>query len=78
MKAWYVIVNQNGMRLCKDDKWRGFANFGSFRECVKTYRQVWWAAHRVQHLTIRGNSCRVVTVPIGCSMDAIGKIVAES
>ena len=39
------------MRLCKDNKWRSFASFGTFKECVKVYKQRNRAINFAKHQT---------------------------
>jgi len=34
----FLILKSNGARLCKDDCWRHFADFGDWPNCVKEYK----------------------------------------
>jgi hypothetical protein len=38
MSTLIVICPITGARLCRDNQWREFANFGTGKTCVKTYR----------------------------------------
>lgn len=35
-----MVIDNAGRRLCKDKRWRDFANFGTYPECVKVYKRV--------------------------------------
>ena len=68
---WFVVNPGTGMRLCKDNKWRDFAMFGTYRSCVKFYkRQI--NAQKVAN-RIRG---KVSMLADNESMDASGRITA--
>jgi len=56
-------------RLCQDGKWRWFANFGTFAECVKEYRSLGHAKRRAKR--VKGE---VVVVGEGMAMDAVGNL----
>lgn len=60
MSNLILIINRDGDRLCRDGRWRDFANFGTESSCVKTYKQR-DAAKRMAH-RVWG---RVVVVPSG-------------
>jgi len=70
------IINDQGMRLCGDKRWRDFAMFGTSRSTVKTYRSL-GAAKRVAK-QVHG---KVVKIEYddnegdSYTMDASGKIV---
>lgn len=71
MKATHYIIDKGtGSRLCKDGKWRAFANFGTFPECVKIYREKGWAMRRIAQI---GNGF-VLSLTAGWVMDASGKV----
>ena len=40
MSSLILIINDGGARLCRDGRWRGFANFGTMSSCVKTYKRM--------------------------------------
>ena len=35
-----LVINNSNYRLCQDNKWRDFANFGNYPECVKIYKRI--------------------------------------
>ena len=69
MCTMIYIINDAGMRLCQDNKWRSFANFGTFPECVKVYRRL--CAAETKANKIKG---KVVQLSAGMEVDAVGKI----
>ena len=64
-----IIVNENGLRYCKDNFYRGFACFGSYGCCVKFY-----SAPRYAKATAKRIGGRVAEIPDHFTMDASGKI----
>lgn len=71
-----IIINDNGDRLCKDNKWRSFAFFGSIKECVKIYKSPGYAKRKAKK--IGGHAIQVPTQPErSISMDAFGKLTEE-
>jgi len=72
-----VMRESDDARLCKDGKWRTFAQFGTFRSCVKTYKRKGNALRRMdilnRHWTHK-TACYVQSVPKGHAMDACGKV----
>lgn len=74
MKAnHYIIDKGTGSRLCKDGKWRAFANFGTYPECVKRYRQKGWALRRIAQI----RNGFVLSLTGGWTMDASGNVWNE-
>ena len=71
-KIMIYIVNNDGDRLCNDGCWRSFANFGTYPECVKEYRNAGNAHRRAKK--IKGT---VVQLGYGQSVDASGSIISE-
>ena len=67
------IVNKDKMRLCKDNRWRSFANFGTESGCVKLYRSEGMA--KFQATKWKGIA---VVLPKGHGMDAAGQIQTVS
>lgn len=63
-----LIINATGARLCQDNCWRSFANFGTYPECVKEYRSLGHAFRRAKR--IKG---RVVLIEDG-TIDASGVV----
>lgn len=47
------LINNDGYRLCKDNRWRTFAMFGTYQSCVKIYRQLGSAIKRAKQLKAR-------------------------
>jgi len=70
---YLVIKNAGQLRLCNDSKWRSFANFGSYPECVKEYRVPGWA-HR-KAAKVRGE---VVFLPPNVTIDASGVVYGSA
>ncbi len=68
-----IVIVKNGMRLCQDNRFRNFANFGTFKECVKEYRSAGHAKRKAKR--VKGEA---VEVPKGMSMDASGHIFEEN
>lgn len=50
MSSLILIINDGGARLCKDGRWRGFANFGTMSSCVKTYKRMSAAVKRAHRI----------------------------
>ena len=73
---WYVIHPDTGERLCKDNKWRGFACFGTYSSCVKPYKRK-GNAERVAHKFRVNGVSHIINVSEGEYMDASGKIFDE-
>lgn len=65
-----ILVTFNGMRLCKDNAWRVFANYGTYSSCVKIYKSEAAARHRAKR-----NGGTVVRIPDGMEIDAAGQII---
>ena len=74
----FVVVHKDNGRLCKDGLFRSFAHFGTFPECVRTYRHRGHAERRQRLLELRGEkgTLSVVEIPTGQAMDACGRIEA--
>lgn len=66
------LIFWNGMRLCQDNRLRTFANYGTYKECVKEYRSL--PAARTKAKKIKGV---VVKVPDGMYIDAAGQIIED-
>jgi hypothetical protein len=81
MTTHYVINRVTGARQCQDGKWREFAGFGTYPECVKVWRQKGWAVRRMQKLNWRTgddaerNVATVLSLPADKVMDAAGNIL---
>ncbi len=65
-----VIINENGWRLCNDNRWRDFAVFGTVTGCVKEYRSLERAERRAKHI-----GGKVVRIPEGMTVDASGTVI---
>ena len=66
----YLIVNEQGDRLCNDNRWRQFAMFGSYQECVKEYRTKGHAKRQAKR--IKGI---VIKIPEGFAIEAGGTVI---
>jgi len=64
-----IFLIKNGMRFCEDRKWRAFANFGTFPECVKLYKKLGWAKRIALQL-----GAQVVQLPDKIEINAAGEI----
>lgn len=64
-----IIINKDGLRLCKDNRWRDFAMFGTYASCVKIYKLLGAAKTKARHI-----SGKVVVIPDGMTIDASGRI----
>ena len=73
----FVLTDiDTGARLCEDAKFRTFACFGTYPECVKVYRQRGWALRRQKDLfNFRLIDTEVKEIKDGQVMDATGSIV---
>ena len=72
---WFVLVHENtGYRYCQDGFFRGFANWGTFPECVKVYRRKGNAVAVQTRLLNKGCPVTVITLRPGDEMDASGRI----
>lgn len=71
---YYIIDKATGARLCKDGKWRTFANFGTFKENVRVYRSKGWALRKIKD---QGNG-HLLSLADGWTMDAGGKVWDEN
>jgi hypothetical protein len=69
-----IIIDDTGNRWCGDNRWRKFANYGSYRECVKTYKTVGSAK-----ITAKRHKARIVAIPsndeVRRSIEAQGKVI---
>jgi len=65
----YLILNHDNLRLCQDNCWRSFANFGTYPECVKEYRSRVWARRRANR-----SKGIVIEIPEGVTIDASGSV----
>jgi hypothetical protein len=69
-----MLIDNEGRRLCQDKRWRDFANYGTYRECVKTYRAVGGAKAMARKL-----KARIVAVGnepgVEREVDAVGKVI---
>ncbi len=68
---YYVINQETGARLCQDNSWRTFANFGTYPSCVKVWRMKIWAERSA---VIRRHAV-VFELPDGQFLDAGGAIL---
>lgn len=64
-----VLIVKDNMRLCNDGRFRQFANFGTFKECVKVYRSVSAATKKAKEV-----SGSAVSIPAGHTVDACGSV----
>lgn len=64
-----LIINANQARLCQDNCWRSFANFGTYPECVKEYRSLGHAKNKAKK--VKGF---VVLIPKDFEVDAVGTV----
>ena len=56
-----LIIDSQGRRYCRDKRWRKFAHFGDWPQCVRVYKYI-GAAHK-QAACIGGSVVRVPTPP---------------
>jgi hypothetical protein len=76
-KGRFVILHpETGDRLCKDDLWRGFANFGTYPSCVKIYKNFGNATKKASKMHTNGK-VHVINLDAYENevMDASGKFV---
>ena len=59
-------------RLCNDDSWRSFANYGTYPECVKEYRSLSFAKKKAIQKKVL-----VVEVNKDVEIDACGRITLD-
>jgi len=74
---WIVVCPRTGARLCHDKRWRKFANFGTYPECVREYRYEQAAINaglRYRHPNNPNESAKAVALYTGDSMDAAGHV----
>ena len=74
-----VVCPLTGARLCKDRKWRNFANFGTHSECVRIYKYLTPAEkagerYRIKPAGFGDTVLRVIHMYDGDSMDAAGNV----
>jgi hypothetical protein len=64
--------------LCQDDRFRHFANYGSFSECVKEYKLLGAARNRADIINRRSPAgapkAEVAILPSGYSIDATSTV----
>jgi len=63
------IIQKDGYRLCKDNKLRSFAMFGTFSSCVKIYSRISFAQKAAKKI-----GGEIICLKKGESMDASGKV----
>ncbi len=68
---YYLINRETGARLCKDGSWRTFAGFGTYRECVKSWRTRCWA----ERSALVRSKAEILELPDGQFLDAGGAIL---
>lgn len=68
-----ILVIKNGARLCCDNRWREFANFGTYPSCVKVYKSVGFAKRRARY-----NGGGVAVIPPGAVVDAVGGVALSA
>lgn len=78
-----VVCPETGRRLCQDNKWREFANFGTYPECVKLFKYPQaalkaGARYRIKPAQPGDTLNSIVYLYDGDSMDASGRIYRES
>lgn len=59
-------------RLCSDNKWRSFASFGSYKSCVKVYKNLGSAVTKAKEL----KAC-VAVIPETHYVDAVGSVFCD-
>jgi len=74
----YVMDEDTDARLCKDGQFRIFAQFGTFPECVRVYRQKGWALKQQDRFERNGRKTYVLSLPFPFTMNAAGHICGES
>ena len=74
---WVVLHPETGARLCKDNKWRRFAMFGTYSSCVKIYKRQGNAQNKANRVRVNGKT-QIKRVFDDESMDASGKISKEN
>ncbi len=71
-----IFIIHDGKRLCYDNRWRGFANYGSMSSCVKRYRTIGGAKRSRNAINARrppgADLSQVVELPRGWTIDAVG------
>lgn len=75
-KSMYIVVHEEtGARLCKDNKLRDFACFGTYPECVKKYKRKGNAENATKRFPW-GSSDKLTVVALneGDVMDASGNV----
>lgn len=76
----YLIINAKNYRLCKDNKFREFACFGTYEECVKIYKQKKSAMNKIEafnRFRQEKDKVTLLTLQDGDSIDASGRIFQE-
>jgi len=78
-----VVCPETGRRLCYDNKWRNFANFGGFPECVKVFKYPAaalkaGAKHRIRPAKAGETISTIIHLYDGDSMDAAGKVTRKN
>jgi hypothetical protein len=63
------LIENTYYRLCQDGKWRSFANFGTYPECVKEYKSLGFAKKRAKK--VKG---QVAVIREGLEVDASGNV----
>ena len=74
-----VVCPETGRRLCYDNKWREFANFGTYKECVKEFKYLTSALkagkrYRLKPAKVNETISSVIHMYAGDSMDASGEV----
>ena len=64
----YIIINDAGDRLCYDDRWRSFANFGDQPGCVREFKTLPYARRKAHNY-----AQRLIALPEGMQMNAAGE-----
>ena len=72
-KKGFWVVTERGNRLCKDGKWREFACFGTYPECVKVFKCEGWAMKAAEKYCLH-DDWELKRIREGQSMDACGRI----
>lgn len=75
-----VVCPETGRRLCWDNKWRDFANFGTYKECVKEFKYLEsalkaGARYRIKPAGKGDTLASVIHLYDNDSMDASGRVV---
>lgn len=75
-----IFIIWDGKRLCKDNCYREFANFGTFKECVRIFRYKNVALRKAKHQNVllelrqKPATVKVAETPQGFLVNAVGEV----